>query len=183
MLVIASPAVGQVARFPAYGLVGGFAFHAPEAFGQQNVCPAKGSASLSIRQIVPLGRAFATEVMVDGWLGAPHKTCSSAAVEPEPPPTDGSVSRTFYQSRYTGYPFIQTGFRLTAMPFADRGFDLRLSAGISRAWSRHLWIPEAALGAVVGHGKTRGILEVGAARYSIPLTTTVDTYQDRKSVV
>ena len=173
-LTMATPAAAQT-RWPAYGLVGGYAFRAPDAFGRNNLCPAKGSGILSVREIVPLGRSFATEVSVEGWTGAPHATCISSP--DEPPPANGDFTRTFYRSQYTGYPFIQTGFRLTAMPFAGRGFDLRLSAGISRAWSRHLWIPEAALGAVVGHGKTRGILEVGAARYSIPLTTTVDTYQ------
>ena len=175
MLTLAAAATAQPAPRPAYAVVGGFALRAPEAFGSNSVCPAKGSASISVRQIRPLGRSFATEVMVDAWTGAPHPECVASPVPP--PPTNGPYTRTAYQSRYTGYPFLQTGFRLTAMPLAGRGLDLRLSAGISRAWSRHLWIPEAAVAAVIGRGVTRGLLEAGIARYSIPLTTTAETYQ------
>ena len=174
MLTQAIPASARQTRWPAYAIVGGFALRAPEAFGSSSVCPAKGSASISARQIMPLGRAFATELMVDAWTGAPHPACDSSPVPP--PPSDGPYTRTFYQPRYTGYPFVQTGFRITAMPLAGRGLDLRLSAGVSRAWSRHLWIPEAAVAAVLGRGATKGLLEAGFARYSIPLTTTVDTY-------
>jgi hypothetical protein len=160
----------------------GYTPRAPSAFSNDQICPDDRSFVLGARLGFLLNGWIAAEVGTDALVGWAHDTCVNGLVPPPPPQGAYTRTRTFYHDRYTGYPFVETGIRISVIPIARPGTDLRLSAGIARAWSRHLWVPELALGSQAGRGHVRVLFELAILQYSVPLTTLREDFQDGQLV-
>jgi hypothetical protein len=160
------------------GVFGGFAPRGPIAFSSDQLCTTRRAFPLGGRLSFLLSHWLVAEAGAEAFLGQSHQDCIDAPTQPPPPQGPFTRTSVFYQNRYTGYPFVQTGVRLSVIPLARPGVDLRVSAGVARAWARHTWALETAVTTQLGRGYTRALIEFGLLRYSVPLTTLRQDYLD-----
>jgi hypothetical protein len=95
------------------------------------------------------------------------------------PPT-GTFESTSYQYApwIQGYPFIQSGLRMSAWARVQPSDELRVHVELGRAWGKRLWVPGYGASYLIGTGRIRGMLEYDELRYAVPATRVLRRYQD-----